>query len=304
MLRRPLRTASRLAAVVVTSLVAASCSAVPPTGDAFRVNGTGYSDDKFAVFLEALSGGGQFQVTNGKVNAETHSTILRTLVRYEAYRQWSAELGVSESAQDRAEAEARAAATQGWDAYPEPVKEVIIDLNTAERVIARVGVPTGDELRRMYERAPASSGAICASHIIVRTRSEAEDVLRRLDRGEKFADLARKVSIEPAAEETGGTLGISPGNPCQRVQDFQVGLDGDFVTGVVEARAGIPTGPVESAFGWHVVLNMPFDEIEDALRETISDNTGNALLSGWMTGADIEVDPRFGTWNAARSAIE
>lgn len=304
MLRRPLRTAARLAAVVAATLVAASCSAVPPTGDAFRVNGTGYPDTKFATFLEALSGGGQFQITNGKVNAETYTTIMRTLVRYEAYRQWSAELGLAETAQERAEAEARAAATQGWENYPEPVKEVIVDLNTAERVIARAGVPAGDELRRMYERAPASSGAICARHIIVKTHHEAEEVLRRLDRGEKFADLARKISIEPAAKESGGALGISPDNPCQRVQDFQVGLDGDFVTGVVGARAGIPTGPIKSAFGWHVVLNMPFDEIEDALRETISDGPGNALLSGWMTGADIEVDPKFGTWNVARSAIE
>ena len=304
MLRRPLRTASRLVVLVAASLVAVSCSALPPTGDAFRVNGTGYPDDKFATFLEALSGGGQFQITNGKVNAETYSTILRTLVRYESYRQWSAELGLAESAQDRAEAEARAAATQGWENYPEPVKEVIVDLNTAERVIARVGMPAGDELRRMYEQAPASTGAVCASHIIVRTNGEAADVLRRLDRGEKFADLAREVSIEPAAKESGGALGISPDNPCQRLQDFQVGLDGDFVTGVVGARAGIPSGPIKSAFGWHVVLNMPFDEIEDALRETISDNTGNMLLSGWMAGADIEVDPRFGTWNVARSAIE
>ncbi|MFM8626562.1 MAG: peptidylprolyl isomerase [Actinomycetota bacterium] len=304
MIRRPLRTASRLVVLAAISLVAASCSAVPPTGDAFRVNGMGYPEEKFSVFLEALSGGGQFQVTNGKVNSETYTSILRTLVRYESYRQWASDLGLAESAQDRAAAEARAATTQNWDTYPEPIKEVIINLNAAERVISRAAVPAEDVLRRMYETAPASSGALCASHIIVNSRAEAEAVMARLDAGEKFADLARKVSIEPAAEESGGSLGISPDNPCQRLQDFQAGLDLDFVTAVVKARAGVPTGPIQSSFGWHVVLNRPFDEIGDALRSTIADSAGNSLLSGWMTGAEIEIDPKFGTWNTARSAIE
>ncbi|MBM3718468.1 MAG: hypothetical protein FJW53_05790 [Actinobacteria bacterium] len=304
MRRRLLRTARRLVVVSVVSLVAVSCSAVPPTGDAFRVNGVGYPDEKFSVLLEALSGGGQFQVTNGKVNAETYTSILFTLVRHESYRQWASELGLAENTQDRTAAEARAATTPNWDSIPQTIKELIIELNTAERVIARASVPAGDQLRRMYETAPATSGVMCASHIIVTTRAEAKAVMARLDAGEKFADLAREVSIEPIAKDSGGSLGASPDDPCQRVQDFQVSLDPAFVTAMVNARVGVPTGPIQSSFGWHVVLNRPFDEIGDALRTTISDKTGTSLLAGWMTGADIVIDPKFGTWNTARSAIE
>lgn len=307
MIRRPRRTASTLpafVAFVAAALVTASCSAIPPTRDAFTINGTGYPADKFAQFLEALSTGGQFQVSNGKVNSETYSTILRTLVRHRSYLQWAEDAGLEETAQDRADAQARAQATPSWTEYPDAVKEVVVDLNAAEIVIARATLPTNDELRAMYERAPASTGALCMSHIIVATKSQAQDVMARLDAGEKFADLAREVSIEPAAKDTGGALGNSPDNPCQTVQDAQISFDGDFVTAVVGARAGVPTGPVKSSFGWHVVLNRPFDEIGESLRATISENTGNSLLTGWMTSADIELDPRYGTWNTARGAIE
>lgn len=286
------------------SLVAASCSAISPSNNAFSVNGTGYSNDKFNDVIEALATGEQFKITNGKVNADAYSTILRTLVRYESYRQWASEIGLTESAADKAAAKAKAESSQDWNIYPEALRELVVNLNAADLVMARAQVPARDELKAMYERAAASTGAICMSHIIVATKAEAEQVIQRLDSGEKFADLAKEVSIEPAAKESGGALGTSPTNPCQRVQDAQLSLDGDFMTAAVNAKTGIPTGPVKSSFGWHVILNRPFDEIEEPLRETISDGPGVLLLSGWMTAADIEIDSKFGYWNTARGAIE
>lgn len=304
MVRRHLRRALVFAGLVCAAVVAASCSAIPSSTDAFRVNGTGYSNSDFAELVEVLSTGDQFKISNGKVNADTYSTLLRTLVRYEAYRQWSAGIGLDETAADRAEAESKARSSQDWDAYPPTLQELVVNLNAADIVMARAGLPSRDELEKMYERSPASTGVVCLSHVIVRNRDEAVRVLDRLDRGEKFADVAAEVSIEPSAAETGGSLGASPTNPCQRLQDAQLTLDGDFVTAAVGARAGVPTGPVKSSFGWHVILNRPFDEIAVPLAETLSDGTGVLLLGGWMATADIEIDSKFGTWNAARGAIE
>ena len=304
MLRRPLRRARALAGLVCATVVTASCSAIPSSGDAFRVNGSAYANSDLTELIEELSTGDQFKISNGKVNADTYSTILRTLVRYESYRQWSASIGLAESTADRAEAESKAAQSQDWDSYPPALQELVVNLNAADLVIGRAGVPSRDELGEMYERSPASTGVVCLSHVVVRTRDEAVRVLDRLDRGEKFADVAADVSIEPSAAETGGSLGASPTNPCQRLQDAQLTLDGDFVTAAVRARAGVPTGPVKTSFGWHVILNRPFDEIATPLAATLADGTGVLLLGGWMATADIEIDSKFGTWNSARGAIE
>ena len=286
------------------SIVVASCSAIPSTNDAFRVNGTGYSNDKFNAVIEALATGEQFKITDGKVNSDTYSTILRTLVRYESYRQWATDIGLTESAADKAAAKAKAESSQDWNVYPDALRELVVNLNTADLVMARAQVPAREDLKAMYERAPASTGAICMSHIIVATKAEADRVIDRLDAGEKFADVAKDVSIEPAAKESGGSLGMSPTNPCQRIQDAQLSLDGDFMTAAVNAKTGVPTGPVKTSFGWHVIVNRPFDEIEESLRETISEGPGVLMLSGWMTTADIEIDSKFGYWNTARGVIE
>lgn len=304
MVRRPLRRVRAFTGLVCAAVVTASCSAIPSSDDAFRVNGTAYPNSELTELLEVLSTGDQFKISNGKVNADTYSTILRTLVRYESYRQWSASIGLAETAADRAQATSTAEATQGWDSYPPALQELVVNLNTADLVIGRAGVPSRDELETLYERSPASTGIVCLSHVVVRTRDEAVRVLDRLDRGEKFADVAADVSIEPSAAETGGSLGSSPTNPCQRLQDAQLTLDGDFVTAAVRARAGVPTGPVKSSFGWHVILNRPFEEIAEPLGATLSDGTGVLLLDGWMATADVEIDSKFGTWNPARAAIE
>ncbi len=49
---------------------------------------------------------------------------------------------------------------------------------------------------------------IRASHILVKTEKEADDVLARLAKGEDFAKLAAKVSLDTRNNKTGGDLGV------------------------------------------------------------------------------------------------
>lgn len=82
-----------------------------------------------------------------------------------------------------------------------------------------------------------------ARHILVADRETAEDLIRQLDEGADFAELAREHSTGPSGPE-GGDLGwFSQG---QMVPPFE------------EAAFAIEPGghsaePVETQFGWHVI---------------------------------------------------
>ncbi len=291
-------------ASVAAAVLVASCSTVSGAKPTFKVNDTKYPADAFASLIDDLASGGQLQLTNGKMNMADYVPIMRTLVRYEAYKQMAAELGITESDSTRSQAESAAAQTQGWAEFPESVKQLVIDLGVADATLATLQAPSNADLAALYAASPASTGVLCMSHILVATESDARKVVARLAAGEKFADLAREVSTEPAAKETGGSLGTGPDQPCQGLSGVQNGYDPDFVDGAVAARAGVPTPPVKSSFGWHVILLHPFDEVSANLREVLAQDVGNTLLAGWMATADISVDPRYGTWSVARSTIE
>ena len=65
----------------------------------------------------------------------------------------------------------------------------------------------------------------------------------------------------------------------------------------------VPTEPVHSQFGYHVILARPFDEVGEDLTELIATAPGDAALTGRLATGDITVDPRYGRWDAARGSV-
>lgn len=83
---------------------------------------------------------------------------------------------------------------------------------------------------------------ITASHILVEQRYEADDIKKKLDQGDSFADLAKKFSRCPSAS-AGGDLG-SFGR-------------GRMVPSFDEAAFGLKVGdisePIRTQFGYHLI---------------------------------------------------
>ncbi|HEC10205.1 MAG TPA: hypothetical protein ENI86_11690, partial [Acidimicrobiales bacterium] len=127
---------------------------------------------------------------------------------------------------------------------------------------------------------------VCASHILVATEEEAQAVEDRLAAGEDFADLATELSTGPSGPG-GGDLGCSP--PSRYVAEFA-----DALVGLADGEV---SAPVQSQFGWHVIQRRPLDE---AGRQSVVDDLTAAALTDWFNtavdSADIEIDPRAGTW--------
>ncbi len=85
----------------------------------------------------------------------------------------------------------------------------------------------------------------CACHILVKTRPEAEAILKKLNQGEAFDKLARKHSTCPSGKD-GGSLGeFSRGD---MVKPFD---DAVFRGPLLEVQ-----GPVKTRFGWHLIKTL------------------------------------------------
>jgi hypothetical protein len=162
-----------------------------------------------------------------------------------------------------------------------------------------------EELRRLYDEGVLDYTVVQADHILVKTEAEARDVYRRV-RGateEEFKAVARRVSIEDGAKESGGALGAQAAS----------GLVEPFARAAMALEPGEVSEPVRTQFGWHVIYLVektvtPFEEAKAGLLEPVADREFQAWLAERAARLDIEVNPRYGhfvartfTLTAARS---
>jgi hypothetical protein len=297
---RTSRFATALAATCLLGLTA--CGSVSSSSDAFSVNGTGYAEADFNKLSEVLISAGQFTAINGKIKAEDAIVVMRTLIRYEAFLQFIEEKNVKILESDKTEVLKNANADEKFPTYPKELQDVLVNFNIADVTLRKMTPPAIGEIEKLYSDSPASAGVLCLSHILVKTEAEAKTVLADLKSGAKFADVAAKKSIEPGADKSGGSL-ANGDQPCQALANLQTSFDKDFMIGAVAAKPGVPTGPVKSSFGYHVILSAPFDDVKDSVATVVAENPGTTLLAGYMSKTDIKVNSTYGVWNGATATI-
>ncbi|WP_409291734.1 peptidylprolyl isomerase [Peribacillus sp. SCS-37] len=84
---------------------------------------------------------------------------------------------------------------------------------------------------------------IKARHILVQDEKTAKEVKQKLDKGEKFEDLAKKYSKDPGSAEQGGDLGwFGPGKMVPEFETAAYKLDKNQIS-----------GPVKSEHGYHII---------------------------------------------------
>ncbi|MSO15701.1 MAG: hypothetical protein EXQ61_05215 [Ilumatobacteraceae bacterium] len=302
MIKSP-RTSRFAAALAVTFLLGlTACGSVSSTSEAFSVNGTGYSQDDFNKLSTALTGAGQFTAINGKIKAADAVVVLRALIRYEAFLQFTKDNDVKILETDRAEVLKNATADEKFPAYPKPLQDVLINFNVELATLKKMAPPAIADIEKLYSDSPATAGVLCLSHILVKTEAEAKTVLADLKSGTTFANEAAKKSIEPGADKSGGSL-ANGNQPCQALEYLQTSFDKDFMIGAVAAKPGVPTGPVKSSFGYHIILSAPFADVKDSVATVVAENPGRTLLAGYMSTADIKVSSTYGVWNGATATI-
>jgi parvulin-like peptidyl-prolyl isomerase len=136
---------------------------------------------------------------------------------------------------------------------------------------------------------------VCAAHILVETSAEADEAMLRSAGGEDFGDLADELSLDRATPR--GDLG------CTSASSFVP----SFAQATLEAPIGEPYGPVESQFGWHVLLVSERTVVDRADVEAdpfqyITEGDVSRAWNDWVNRqlqlAEVEVVARYGTWTS------
>lgn len=128
-------------------------------------------------------------------------------------------------------------------------------------------IPEAD-LRKEYDAIKNQIGdkEYKVAHILVDNEQDAKDVITELQKGAKFADLAKARSKDPGSKDKGGDLDWNA--PANFVKPFSDAM--------VKAEKGKFTPqPVQTQFGWHVILvedvraaKVPsFDEVKPQLAQ-------------------------------------
>ncbi len=124
-----------------------------------------------------------------------------------------------------------------------------------------------------------------ASHILVETEDEAKEIKTQLDGGADFAELAREKSTGPSGPN-GGVLGW-----------FGKGrMVPEFEAAVLELEVGQVSDPVQTQFGWHVIIlndqrksEAPeLADIRNELAQTIQQEAIQARIDELTQKAQIE----------------
>jgi len=145
----------------------------------------------------------------------------------------------------------------------------------------------------LYFSEPTAYTTVCARHVLVESAEEAETVRERLDAGEDFAEVATEISLDSATP--GGDLGCS----------LAFRYVPEFAQATVEAEIGELFGPVETQFGFHLIIvderTAPTtEEVEADPVAHLSDSVVGELWSEWFNGAleeaEVELDEKYGTW--------
>lgn len=102
--------------------------------------------------------------------------------------------------------------------------------------------PTEEELKQLFEDKKDLFVKVRASHILVDTKEEAEEIKKQLDEGANFEDLAKEKSTCPSGTE-GGDLDYFTYND----------MISEFSEVAFNMEIGKISEPVQSSFGWHII---------------------------------------------------
>lgn len=112
---------------------------------------------------------------------------------------------------------------------------------------------------------------IHVAHIVVKTEAEAKKVKERLDKGEDFAKVAKEVSTEEAAKQSGGDLG--------EIDYSDTNYDKTFMTAAIATPEGTLSQPIQTSFGWHIIKDIKKTEYPVKKLDAVKEDIKNSLLA-------------------------
>lgn len=292
---RAMRRALFVAVAALSATTLASCGEIMRT-DALSIGGRSVSEEYVDTVVEQLAAAEQVEVVDGKVEGDAARSVLAGILRVESAHALLDQYGLAVTDEDRQAVLEQFSQDPIFDLLGEELTDLLIALNSQDLALARIKAPSRDTLATMYAKSPASVGSLCVRHLLVETEKEAKAAKDRVLNGEDFAKVAGEVSTEPNADVTGGAL-ANEGSECLLLSVYQEQFDKLFTAGALQARPGVPTAPVKTSFGWHVIFVRPFDEVAQSIEASLAEQPGEQLLTGYVATTQVRVASRYGRWD-------
>ncbi len=273
-----------LLAVVLTALGACQPKTAAPSVAAdtsppvATVNGTPITRAFYDFYIKGISGKNPSELT-----PQQRGLALDHLVDAELVAQKATKDGLD---------------TSGDTAYLLEMSRLNVLNQAASEHFLKDKKPTDAQLRAEYDAQVAKlpKEEYHARHILVATQPFAQKIVERLQKGEKFEDLARAESMD-SSSKTGGDLGW-------------IGLDRvpEFSAAIASLKPGEYTHtPIQTQYGWHVIQLIatrplappPYDQVKQRLSQMVEAKKFHAYSEELAKNAKIE---RFLDQPAAGSA--
>jgi peptidyl-prolyl cis-trans isomerase C len=248
---------------------AAADKSVPAPVAVAIVNGTTISRAEFDIYVKGLLQGKQQELTPEQKNQVLDELISMQLLSAQAEKE---ELNKNPDTAAQLE-----------------VLRIRVLADAASQKYLKDQEPTDAQLHAEYETAIASMDKTeyHARHILVSSKDQADQNIKKLKGGAKFEDLAKAQSLDTGSKANGGDLGWF--TTSHMVKPF-----GDAVKGLKKGE--ITPQPVQTQYGWHVIqledtreaAPPPFDQVKAQLVNAVIRKKLQAYVDDLKKNAKIE----------------
>jgi peptidyl-prolyl cis-trans isomerase C len=248
---------------------AAADKSVPAAVPVAIVNGTAISRTEYDIYVKGLLQGKQQELTPEQKNQVLDEMISMELMAAQAEKD-----GLDKDLDTAAQLE---------------VLRMRVLADAASQKIMKGQEPTDAQLHAEYEIAVASMDKTeyHARHILVASKDQAEQIIKKLKGGAKFEALAKAQSLDTGSKATGGDLGWF--TTSRMVKPFA-----DAVKALKKGE--ITPEPVQTQYGWHVIqledtreaAPPPFDQVKAQLVNSVIRKKLQAYVEDLKKNAKIE----------------
>ena len=138
---------------------------------------------------------------------------------------------------------------------------------------------TEEQVKTRHILIAAKAGADAATDAAA--KAKAQDVLKQVQAGGNFAELAKKYSDDPGSKDNGGELVLMP----------TASLDPAYARAAMALNPGQTSGLVRSAFGYHIIQTeqkqaagvKPLADVKDTIVKTLEQDKQGAALQSYGT---------------------
>jgi len=247
---------------------AADKSAPAPVAVAI-VNGTTISRAEYDIYVKGLLQGKQQELT-----PEQKSQVLDELISMQLLSAQAEKEGLDKDPDTAAQLE---------------VLRIRVLADADSQKYLKGQEPTDAQLHAEYDTATASMDKTeyHARHILVSSKDQADQIIKKLKGGAKFEDLAKAQSLDTGSKANGGDLGWF--TTSHMVKPF-----GDAVKDLKKGE--ITPQPVQTQYGWHVIqledtreaAPPPFDQVKAQLVNAVIRKKLQAYVEDLKKNAKIE----------------